>query len=189
MLSLCNTFFSEKDLKKLGIKKVGKNVKISSKASIYGLENISIGNNVRIDDFVVIIATGPLEISNYVSIHNFCFLGSRNKMKLNDFVTLAPGVKIFTSSDDYEGNSLTGITVPRSLTGGDHGLVELKKHVIIGSGSIIMPNIIISEGASVGALSLVKTNLDPWNIYAGVPVKFLRKRKKELLNLELKGLV
>lgn len=44
-------FLTEKEIKILNFKSIGKNVLISDKASIYGAENMSIGNNVRIDDF------------------------------------------------------------------------------------------------------------------------------------------
>lgn len=44
-------YLDEIQLKEMGFKSVGENVKISDKASFYGCDNISIGNNVRIDDF------------------------------------------------------------------------------------------------------------------------------------------
>ncbi len=178
--------FTEADLKDSGFSHLGKNIKISSRASIYGIENISLGDYVRIDDFVVIIATGKLFIGNHVSIHNFCFLGAKYDMTLQDFVTLAPGVKIFTSSDDYSGEKLTGVTVDAKFTGGKKGHIILEKHVIIGSGTIILPDCIIGEGCSVGALSLVKESLNPWGIYGGIPVSRLKERKKDMLLLENK---
>ena len=41
-------YLDEIQLKEMGFKSVGENVKISDKASFYGCDNISIGNNVRI---------------------------------------------------------------------------------------------------------------------------------------------
>lgn len=184
--TLGGEYLVKADLKGLGFRSLGKNVKISSRASIYGVENISLGDHVRIDDFVVIIATGNLFIGNHVSIHNFCFLGAKYGMTLQDFVTLAPGVKIFTSSDDYSGEKLTGVTIDARFIGGKRGLVILEKHVIVGSGTIILPDCIIKEGCSIGALSLVKESLDSWGVYGGIPVSRLKERKKNLLLLENK---
>lgn len=45
------SFYSEDELKSIGLKTYGENVLISRFARIYGAKNISIGNNVRIDDF------------------------------------------------------------------------------------------------------------------------------------------
>ena len=183
-MQLGGEYLTEKDLKDAGFRKLGTNVKIHTRASIYGAENISIGTNVRIDDFSIIIATGLVQIGNYVSIPCFCYLVGRYGITIEDFVTLAPGVKIFSSSDDYSGEKLTGPIVPRELTGGRGDKVTLKRHVIIGAGSVILPGCTIGEGCSVGALSLVVKNLEPWGIYAGIPVSRLKDRKKDLLKLE-----
>jgi galactoside O-acetyltransferase len=177
-------YLSETDLKDCGFRRLGTNVRIHSRASIYGLENISIGNNVRIDDFAIIIATGPIEIGSYVSIPNFCYVSARYGLSIDDFVTLAPGVKIFTASDDYSGDKLTGPVVPRQFTGGKQGGVKLGKHVIIGAGTVVLPGCTIGEGGSVGALSLVVADLEPWAVYAGIPVRRIKDRKKGPLVLE-----
>ena len=63
-------------------------------------------------------------------------------------------------------------------------MVTLKRHVIIGANSVILPNLTIGEGTSVGALSLVTKDLDPWGIYAGIPVRRLKDRKRDLLEIE-----
>ncbi len=183
-MQLGGRYLNEGDLKDAGFQKLGKNVQIHTRASIYGVENISIGNNVRIDDFVVIIATGKLELGNYICIHNHCFLGSKFGIVLKDFSTLACGAKVYSSSSDFSGDKFTGVAVPPELRGGDRGKVILEKYAIIGAGSIVMPNCIIAEGCSVGALSLVKKSLEPWGIYAGIPARRIKDRKKDLLKLE-----
>ena len=48
------SYYSEEQLKTMGFKALGKNVKISDKASIYYPEKIEVGDNSRIDDFCVI---------------------------------------------------------------------------------------------------------------------------------------
>ena len=183
-LQLGGTYLSEQELRDVGFLKLGKNICIHSRSSIYGVENISIGDNVRIDDFAVIIATGPLDIGNFVSIHNFCFIGSKYGLEIKDFVTLAPGVKIFTSSDDYHGEKLTGAIVPSELTGGHTGKVTIEKHAIIGAGSVVLPGCRIAEGCSVGALSLINRDLKPWGVYAGTPASRIKERGKRVLELE-----
>jgi galactoside O-acetyltransferase len=62
-------------------------------------------------------------------------------------------VAIFSSNDDYSGNYLTNPMVPSAFTNVLHGDVILKKHVIVGSGSVILPNLTIEEGVSIGALT------------------------------------
>jgi acetyltransferase-like isoleucine patch superfamily enzyme len=94
----------------------------------------------------------------------------------------------FFRSDDYSGSAMTNPTVPPEFTHVSQAPVVLGRHVIIGSGSIVLPGSCLGDGVSIGALSLVKESLDPWGIYAGIPVKRLRDRSKELLELELRYL-
>jgi len=186
MKQLGGYFLSRDELMAAGFKRIGENVKIHSRASIYGLENIEIGDSVRIDDFAVIIATGPLRIGNHVSIPNFCFLGAKHGISIGNFVTLAPQVKIFSASDDYGGSRLTGVMVPPEMTGGDQGMVVIEDHVLIGTGSVVLPKCRLGKGCSIGALSLVKQSLAPWGIYAGIPAVRIRERKQDLLQYETK---
>jgi galactoside O-acetyltransferase len=64
----------------------------------------------------------------------------------------------------------------------------LKKHVIVGAGSIILPNVTLEEGVAVGALSLVSKSFESFNIIAGNPAKILKPRKQNLKTLEWKYL-
>lgn len=61
-----NSFYSISELKLLGLKRLGQNVYISRKSSIYSPENISIGDNVRIDDFCIL--SGNITLGNYIHI-------------------------------------------------------------------------------------------------------------------------
>lgn len=178
-------FYSEEELRSFGFKRLGQNVKIKKNVGIYFTENISIGDNVRIDDFVIIVASGePVKIGNYIHIAANCYLAASAGLVMEDFSSLAPGVKVFTGSDDYSGNKLTNPTVDRKYIGGDSGTVIIGRHVIIGAGSVILPKVRIDEGASVGAMSLVVRNLGPWMVYFGIPAKRLKSRSKNLLELE-----
>jgi len=52
-------------------------------------------------------------------------------------------------------------------------------NVIIGSGSIILGKCTINQGTTIGALSFVKKDLRSWSVYAGNPLKFIKKRNKK----------
>ncbi len=178
-------YFETEDLLKLGFARVGKRVKISKSASIIGLPNISLGNDVRIDDGVLIVAhNGTLNVGSYVHIAAGCFLGCSGGVTLSDFSGLSQGVKIYSRSDDYTGQSLTNPTVPIKFLNLKTAPVNLGRHVIVGAGSVILPGVDIGEGSSVGSLSLVTKSLSAWGVYFGAPVKRLKSRSKKLLDLE-----
>ena len=179
-------YYSEHDLSQAGFKALGKNVQIAKNCTIVGMENISIGDNVRIDGYCTIIAAGDgwLDIGSYVHIGGYCLLSAGAGIHLSDFSGVSQGVKIYTRTDDYTGKFLTNPIVPAKYTGVSSGSVSLGKHVIIGSSSIVLPNVNVGEGTSVGAQSLVTKDLDDWGVYCGSPVKKLKRRSKKLLALE-----
>lgn len=178
-------FLTEKQLTEVGLAKFGKNVLISDKASIYNAKNISIGNNVRIDDFCVLSAgEGGIEVGNFIHIAAFCSIIGQGKITFNDFSGLSSRVNIYSSSDDYSGKFMTNPMVPSEFTNVTHAPVKIGKHVIIGSGSVVLPGVVLEEGVAVGALSLVTKKCSAFGIYVGNPAKRIKERKKELLVFE-----
>jgi acetyltransferase-like isoleucine patch superfamily enzyme len=176
-------YYTEQQLQDLNFKSLGKNVKISDKASIYNANQISIGHNSRIDDFCIL--SGSITIKSHCHITPMCLVaGGQPGVFLEDFCTLAYGVKIFAQSDDYSGKTMANSLVPRQYKSETFESVHLGRHVIVGAGSIVMPGVCIAEGCSVGAMSLVNKCTEPWGIYVGSPAKRLKNRSKELLLLE-----
>ncbi len=172
-------------VEKMGFVSVGKDVQISDRASFYNASKISIGNNVRIDDFCVLSAgLGGIFIGNHIHIGVFSSLIGAGKITISDFCNISSRVAIYSSNDDYSGSAMTNPTVPSRYTNVCHADVVLAKHVIIGSGSVILPGVTLEEGVAIGALSLVKDNCEAYGIYAGNPVHRIKTRKRVLLDLE-----
>ncbi len=67
-----NSFYSKLELDQIGFNKIGNNVLIIRKCSIYSPEFISIGNNVRIDDFCIL--SGKINLGSQIHIAAFCGL-------------------------------------------------------------------------------------------------------------------
>lgn len=181
------SYYTKKQLMKLGFKSVGKNVKISDKSSIYDCNQISIDDNSRVDDFCIL--SGKIHIGKNVHITPMCLIaGGEKGIVFENFTTLAYGVQVFTQSDDYSGKTMTNSTVPKKYKKEYRKKVVLKKYSIVGAGSIIMPGVTLAKGTSIGAMSLVLKSTKPWGIYAGTPAKRMSDRKKDLLDLEKKYL-
>jgi galactoside O-acetyltransferase len=104
---------------------------------------------------------------------------------MKPFSTLSPNVIISAGSDDYIGGIATPLVSKEFKGNVAYGQIIIGRHSVIGSGSVILPNVIINEGASVGALSLVNKSLEEWTLYAGIPVKKIKVRDKfKILELE-----
>ncbi len=176
-------YYSDKKLATFNFKKLGKNVKISTKASIYNHDQIEIDDNSRIDDFCVI--SGKIKIGKFVHITPMCLLaGGQLGIEIYDFCTFAYGTHIFTQSDDYSGLTMTNSNIPKRYKNELISKVIIHKHSIVGAGSIIMPNVTLAEGTSIGAMSLIRKSTEAWSIYVGNPAKKIKDRSKELLILE-----
>lgn len=179
-------YYDEHELRAAGFRVVGSNVRIAKNCTIIGLDNIEIGDNVRIDGYCTIIAAeqGWLKLGSYIHIGGYSYLSAGEGIRMGDFSGLSQGVCIYSRSDDYSGRHLTNPTVPGKYLGISRGAVTLGRHVIVGSGSVILPGVTIGEGSSVGALSLVSRSLDAWGVYFGCPAKRLKERSKQLLESE-----
>lgn len=176
---------SREAVQQLGFASVGANVQISDRASFYGAARISIGDHVRVDDFCVLSAgNGGISIGQYVHIAVYSSMIGAGKITLNDFCNISSRVSIYSSNDDYSGATMTNPTVPGEFTGVTHADVFLGRHVIVGSGSVILPGVTLEEGVAVGALSLVRKNCMAFGIYSGSPARRISERKRDLLQLE-----
>lgn len=176
-------YLNDIQLSKMGFKRLGKNVKISDRASIYNCELIEIGENSRIDDFCII--SGRVVIGSYSHITPMCLIaGGYPGVYLSDFCTLAYGVKVFAQSDDYSGATLVNSLIPKKYKNEIFGAVTIGRHSVIGAASVILPGVELAEGTSVGAMTLVNSNTSPWGVYVGIPARRLRDRLQDMLKLE-----
>lgn len=178
-------FLTDDQIVSLGFKSIGNNVSLSDKVSFHGCENIEIGSNTRIDDFCVISAgKGGIYIGKNVHIATHSILIGKAQIFLSDYCNLSSRVAIYSSSDDFSGNYMTNPTIPEIFTGVKNQSVVLGKHVVIGTGSTILPGCELMEGVAIGAMSLVNQNCDAFLIYAGNPLRIIRERSKNLKKLE-----
>lgn len=180
-------YLTSTQLEEKGFKSLGKNVKISDRASIYNADQIEIDDNSRIDDFCVI--SGKVIIGKNVHIAPMCLVaGGEKGITFSDFCGLAYQVQVFAQSDDYSGISLTNPTIPQKYKKEYKKAVFLGKHVIIGAGSIVFPGVFVAEGCSVGAMTLLNKSTEEWGVYLGNPAKRIKNRNNDLLILEKKFL-
>jgi acetyltransferase-like isoleucine patch superfamily enzyme len=180
-------YLSEQGMHSLGLKHLGKNVRISDRSSIYEPELISIGDYSRIDDFCVV--SGNVTIGRNVHFPVFCNVaGGEPGITFGDFSCLAYGVHVFAQSDDYSGHTLTNSTVPDTYKSEAKKPVHVCRHCIVGTSSVIMPGVVLAEGTAVGAMTMVTKSTEAWSIYVGIPARRVRARSRNLLLLKARYL-
>lgn len=178
-------YLTRAQIEAMGFAHVGRDARLSDRASYYGASRISVGDHTRIDDFCVLSAgEGGIEIGAHVHLAVFCSLIGAGRIHIADFANLSSRVSIYSSNDDYSGAHMTNPTVPAAYTGVTHAPVTLGRHVIVGAGSVILPGVTLADGVAIGALSLVRRDGEPFTVYAGNPARRIGERKRDLLVLE-----
>ena len=176
---------SREDVQRMGFGRVGEGVQISEHATFYNRARIYLGNNVRIDDFCVLSAgAGGIYIGDYVHIAVYASLIGGGRITLSDFSGISARTCVYSSNDDYTGAALTNPTVPDRYKNVRHADVFLGRHVIVGSGCVLLPGVTLEDGVAIGALSLVTKNCEAFGVYTGNPLRRIKGRKRDLLELE-----
>lgn len=176
-------FLSEAEIREFEFKHVGKNVKLSSLASFDKPHLMTFGDNSRVDDFCALSGSITLGRNVHIAVMN-SIVASEEPIEFSDFSGLAFGCKLFSSSDDYSGKTLTNPTLPSKYKNVTHGAVSIGRHAIVGTNTVIFPGVHIAEGCAIGANSLVNKSTTPWGVYLGSPARRIKDRSQELLEIE-----
>ncbi len=157
---------------------------IDATVKFFGYNWIQLGNNVRIDAFSILTAAegNLLKIGNHVHIASGSYLfASGGGITMEPFSGTSPRATILTATDDFTDGSFIGTQHPDEFRNVHRGPVILERHAIIGAGAIVMPGVKIGYGAIVGALSLVKHDVEPFTIVAGPDQRVIGRRNEDRL--------
>jgi galactoside O-acetyltransferase len=183
-VSLAGNYYAAEDLRAAGFRAVGSDVLIHERTNIFGAEHIAIGDHVRIDQFVNIVATSPIDIGSYVHIAAFSHISVSCGLTIGAFSAFGAGSKVFTSSSDFDGEFLP---LPLESIPVEYrkdvvrGPVLFAGHNIVGTNALVLPGVTFAEGAAVGAMSVVSSDLEQWSFYLGSPARKVRERSKHIV--------
>lgn len=106
-----------------------------------------------------------LQIGRGSVINRKVLLDARGGLEIGREVGIAERSVILTGAHGFEG----GIT--------DHvWRTRIEDKVFINLGAMVMPGVIVGEGAVIAAGSIVTKDVEPWSIVAGVPAKKIGER-------------
>jgi dTDP-4-amino-4,6-dideoxy-D-glucose acyltransferase len=178
--------YTRDELEQIGFARIGSNVTIHITVELFSPQRIHLGDNVRIDCFSLLSAGEEgIHIGNNVHLAASTFIfGGGGKVVLENFSGLSSRVSIYTATDDYSEGYLTNPTVPDKYKKVKCGPVTLRKHAIVGAGSVIMPGVEVGVAASIGALSFVYKKIDDFSIVLGSPARVIGRRSEKILEME-----
>lgn len=144
--------------------KLGQNVRLSRFINLYGCK---IGDDSKIGPFVEIQKNASVGRRCKISSHSFICEG----VEIEDRVFIGHGVTFINdrypraTNEDESVQAETDWVIEPSV---------VKKGASIGSGSTILPNLIIGENAMVGAGSVVTHDVPANAVVAGNPARLIR---------------
>ena len=161
--------------------RAGNNVTIYRLAIILTPENVTLGSDIIIDDFVFIGTHQRLIIGNRVHISSHSSITGGGRVLLSDFSGMGSGVRVISGTDDFTEGRLNGSAIPQEFRQTHRGTVILEPHAILGANAVVLPDVTIGEGATVGAGSVVTRSLEPWGVYVGSPARRVKTRRREVV--------
>lgn len=119
---------------------------------------------------VFLLSPWLIRVGDDVNIQMSCFLDGRGTITIGNNVDLTPGVRILTEQHDIDSPDYSTVKGP----------VVIHDNAVIGSWAMILPGVIIGEGAVVAAGSVVTKSVEPYTMVAGNPAVKKRNRARML---------
>lgn len=147
-----------------GIVNIGKNLNINS-----GKNHNIIGRQQK----TIFWIDGELKIGNNTGMSSTAII-CRHRVSIGNNVTIGGNTVIY-DTDFHSLNPLDRLIRSKDLKNTKKGTVIIEDNVFIGAHSTILKGVRISKNSIVGACSVVSKNIPPNEIWAGNPIKFLKK--------------
>jgi acetyltransferase-like isoleucine patch superfamily enzyme len=162
------------------LKSCGDDVFISARVEIRRPHLVAVGSHVAIDPGFY--CTCGLEAGDYIHIGPYVTVigGPEGILRMGHFTTIAAGSRIVCASDEFLGEGFTSTTVPDRFR--DKVIIApvvLELFAGVGTNVVVLPGVTLAEGSVIGACSLVTKSTEPWTVYAGIPAKPLKSRRRD----------
>lgn len=143
--------------------------------SVHGTQ-IKVGAHSFIDSFVKVKpagGTGDLIIGEHVVINSGCVLYTGNGVRIGNHVAIAANCTLAPVNHAYEKRGLL-IRDQRFLP--SKGGIVIEDDVWIGANCVLLDGALLRQGCVVAAGSVIREELEAYTLYAGNPLRPMRRR-------------
>lgn len=143
-----------------------------SAMDVRGEGSIEIEDHVTIARFTSIMARGgKVSIGRGVNISSYCRLATQTRLQIGESTLIAAYCYIGPGNHQHGDDGQPLISSKMDLKGG----VKIGKHCWLGTKVTVVDGVTVGDGAIIGAHSLVKDDVPPYTVVAGVPAKVIRE--------------
>lgn len=141
----------------------------------YRLAGMKIGKGSTLHTGLSLYDPSGITIGDDSIIGERSTLDGRDALKIGSHVAISSEVMIYNSEHNIDSPSFSAITAP----------VVIEDYVFIGPRAIILPDVIIGQGAVIAAGAVVTKSVEPFAIVAGVPARVIGERQFKDLHYRL----
>ncbi len=157
-------------LGKIGVK--SGDVKVLGKVYVYAT-NVKIGKNVTIYPNVFFWGDGEIIIGDNVDIGIGTIIFSKKRVEIGNNVLIAADCYIIDSNHSIKKDA----KINKQLLDISKNGLFIGDDVWIGAGCKIVKDAKINNGAVIGAMSLVNSEIEAFGIAVGIPAKVIKYRQ------------
>jgi len=155
----------------------GGRTRLGRNVQIVGPENVSLGREVTFFGNTYVNAArrgGYVRIGDRTHIDQFCVLYGQGGLSIGSRCAIASGVIIYSQTNQYALDPERDI-IDQPVV---YAPVSIGSDVWIGARAVILPGVTVGDHAVIGAGSVVRSDVPPWAVVAGVPARILGDRRR-----------
>lgn len=140
------------------------------RAMILRLFGAKLGRNCHVYPKAVIWAPWNLHCEDVVAIADEAIVYNQSQITLRSHSTVSQQAYLCSATHDYDDPTFPMTSAP----------IVIGRYAWICARATVLPGVVIGDGAVLGLGSVASRDLEPWSVYAGLPAKKIKERKKHL---------
>lgn len=153
---------------------LGRGCKIHADASVDASRSpgVRLGDKVTLNRYAYVQGgNGGVRLGDRVEVNNFCIVNGTGGVDIGDDTLIGPGVRIIS----YQHGYARGATIRSQPV--DAKPIRVGRDVWLGANSIILAGVTVGDGAVVAAGAVVREDVPPYAVVAGVPATIKKYRE------------